>query len=192
AIHASGIPVICGIGHETDVTIADLVADVRALTPSEAAERVVPNLLEITAALRSVGAQFKTLLGRKLERARDRLDELAARRSFRLPLEGVRERERQLDELESRLKRAGRQRWERDQQRVQAAAARLEALSPLNVLARGYSVTRRERDLAIIVTPNQLQPGERLITQLHGGRVVSQVEVAHNDESSRDQTEGVQ
>src|SRR5205085_6621950 len=152
------------------------VADVRALTPSEAAERVVPNLLEITAALRSVGAKFKTLLGRKLERARDRLDELAAKRCFRLPLEGVRERERQLDELESRLKRAGRQRWERDQQRVQAAAARLEALSPLNVLARGYSVTRKVADHTVVLSPDQVEPGERLITQLHGGRVVSRVE----------------
>jgi len=176
AIHASRIPVISGIGHETDVTVADLVADVRALTPSEAAERVVPDLMEITAELRNYGVHLQTLLARKLERAKGRLDELATRRCFRLPLERVRDHERRLDELQSRLQRAGKQRLDRDRQWLEAVAARLEALSPLNVLARGYSVTRRETDLTIVSAPDQLQPGERLITLLHRGQVVSRVE----------------
>ena len=176
ALHASRIPVVSGVGHETDVTIADLVADVRALTPSEAAERVVPNILEISAGLRNVAAQLRTGLSRRVERARGRLDELAARRCFRLPLERIREAERRLDELDGRLQRAGKQRVALQHERLDAVAARLGALSPLNVLARGYSVTRREADHAIVFRPDQLQPGERIITLLQGGDVISRVE----------------
>jgi exodeoxyribonuclease VII large subunit len=176
AIHASRIPIICGIGHETDVTIADLVADVRALTPSEAAERVVPDVREVNGGLDQIGTRLKLLLTRTLERSKQRLDELASRRCFRLPLERVRETERRLDELDGRLRRAGRQPLERATRLLDAAAGRLEALSPLSVLGRGYSVTRREADSAIVFSPDQLSAGERLITLLRDGRVVSRVE----------------
>src|SRR5207248_1387826 len=83
AIHASRIPVVSGVGHETDLTIADLVADVRALTPSEAAERVVPNRLEVLEWLDGCGGQMRTLLKKRVEVVRMRLDELAKRRCFR-------------------------------------------------------------------------------------------------------------
>lgn len=176
AIFESRIPVVSGVGHETDLTIADLVADVRALTPSEAAERVVPNRVEIHEMLRGMSVQLEGLLRRRLERARDRLDELAARRSFRLPLERIQEQERRLDDWSERLERAGRQRLERLRQRLDAETARLESLSPLNVLARGYSLTRKEADGTVIRNPDQVRPGDRLLTQVHGGRVVSRVE----------------
>ncbi len=176
AIHRSAIPVVCGIGHETDVTIADLVADVRALTPSEAAERVVPNQIEVTAALQTIAAQLRTCLIGRMERARARLDELGGRRCFRFPLERVQDAERRLDDLEGRLARLGSQRMDRERQRVAATAGRLDALSPLNVLARGYSVTRREADRAVVRAAHQVQPGDRLVTLLHNGSILSRVE----------------
>jgi exodeoxyribonuclease VII large subunit len=185
AIHRSGIPVVCGIGHETDVTIADLVADVRALTPSEAAERVVPNLIEVTAALRGVAAQLRTSLTGRVERARDRIDEFGGRRCFRFPLECVHDAERRLDELDGRLTRAGAQRIEGDRQRLVASAGRLDALSPLNTLARGYSVTRRETDLAIVLAADQVQQGDRLVTLLHNGRIFSHVDATQGPMSNQ-------
>jgi exodeoxyribonuclease VII large subunit len=176
AIYASRIPVISGVGHETDLTIADLVADVRALTPSEAAERVVPNRVELLEGLRGVRVRLNQLLVRKAELARTRLSELARQRCLRLPLERVREEERKLDDLDQRLKRAARVRLERCQQQLEKAGGRLEGLSPLNVLARGYSLTRRESDLAMVVAPEQVQPGQRLLTQVRGGSILSRVE----------------
>ena len=110
AIYTSRIPVISAVGHEIDLTIADLVADCRALTPSEAAERVVPHCEEIRESLRDVEEKLRTRLTQRLDNARTRLQDLAQRRSFRLPLEGIRERERRLDDWADRLQRAIRQR----------------------------------------------------------------------------------
>jgi exodeoxyribonuclease VII large subunit len=176
AIFTSRIPVVSGVGHETDLTIADLVADVRALTPSEAAERVVPNRAEVLEWLRGTGAQLRTLLTQKLERTKQRLEDLARRRYFRLPLERVRDEERRLDDYAGRLERGLRQRLVLARQRVEAGAARLETLSPLNVLARGYSLTRKEADGAVLRSPDQVRPGDRLVTTVEHGRVVSRVE----------------
>jgi exodeoxyribonuclease VII large subunit len=120
------------------------------------------------------------LLGR-LERARRRLEELAQRRSFRLPLEGIREHERRLDEGADRLHRAVRQTLRGARDRLEAQAARLETLSPLNVLGRGYSLTRRQADGIVVRSPDQVQAGERLVTRLQHGQVFSRVEALEED-----------
>jgi exodeoxyribonuclease VII large subunit len=176
AIHASRIPVVTGIGHEDDLTIADMVADCRALTPSEAAERVVPNQVEVLNWLAGLEARLRALLARNLESARARLDDLAGRRCFRAPLERIRDEEQRLDDWNDRLKRAVQQRLAEGRQRLESLAARLESLSPLNVLARGYSLTRREADRIVVRSPRQVQPGDRLLTEVQQGQVVSRVE----------------
>lgn len=176
AIVQSRIPVVTGIGHETDLTIADLVADVRALTPSEAAERTVPSREEVRGDLQDQAHRMRALMGRRLDLARARLRELARRRSFRFPLEGVRELEQQVDDWSERLQRAARLRLERSRQQVEAGAARLEGLSPLNVLGRGYSLTRMESDRSVVRSSAQVHPGDRLVTTLHNGSIVSRVE----------------
>jgi exodeoxyribonuclease VII large subunit len=104
-----------------------------------------------------------------------RLGELAARRCFRQPLERVREQERRLDEWAERLGRAARQRLESARQRLAAVAGQLETLSPLNVLARGYSLTQTEAG-EVVRRPGQVRPGERLRTRVSGGELVSRVE----------------
>jgi exodeoxyribonuclease VII large subunit len=176
AIFRSRIPVVSAVGHEIDLTIADLVADCRALTPSEAAERIVPHCEELKEGLQAVEAQLRNLLLQRLQVARTRLDDLAGRRCFRLPLEQVRDLERQCDDMGERLQRAARQRLAHLQERLQAQAARLDSLSPLNVLGRGYSLTRREADQAVLRSPDQVQPGDLLITHLQHGRIRSRVE----------------
>ncbi len=176
AIHSSRIPVVTGIGHETDLTIADLVADCRALTPSEAAERVVPDRKEVLSWLVGLEEQFRLLLGRNLERAQGRLDDLAGRRCFREPLERIRDEERHVDDLADRLNRAMQQRLTRAADRLTAQAAQLASLSPLNVLARGYSLTRRLPDRQVVRSADQVQPGDLVLIHLHQGEIVSRVE----------------
>jgi exodeoxyribonuclease VII large subunit len=180
AIFESDIPVVSAVGHETDVTIADLVADHRALTPTHAAMAVVPDRQEALVDLRELEARLHGGLGWRLELMRRRLDDLAGRRAFRLPLERVREQERRLDDWADRLHRAGRQRLERGRERLTAAAGRLESVSPLNVLARGYSLTQTEsgvvlRDAALV------RPGERVRMRLHRGRLLARVEAMEFD-----------
>ena len=102
--------------------------------------------------------------------------DLAQRRSFRLPLEGIRERDRKIDDRTERLQHALRQRLAVVRDRLEAKAARLETLSPLNVLGRGYSLTRRHVDGAVVRSPDQVQPGERLVTRLQHGQILSRVE----------------
>jgi exodeoxyribonuclease VII large subunit len=176
AIFESRIPVVSAVGHEIDLTIADLVADCRALTPSEAAERVVPDRAELVQGLCHIQERMRYLLLQRLDGYKNRLDGLAERRALRLPLERIRELERRLDEGGERLHRAANQRLEQLRERLQGQAARLETLSPLNVLGRGYSLTRREADRAVIRSPDQLRPGERLVTDVAQGRIVSRVE----------------
>ncbi len=176
AIHASRIPVVSAVGHEIDVTLSDLVADVRALTPSEAAERIVPAAEEVRA---YSGAARRTLAQRALARrataTRARLDALAACRAFRRPLERVRLAERGVDELDARLRRGVARRVEVAQSAVAQRAGRLESLSPLAVLQRGYSLTTRD-DGRPLGRAAQAAPGERVRTRLADGQFTSRVE----------------
>jgi exodeoxyribonuclease VII large subunit len=190
AIFASRIPVVSGVGHEDDLTIADMVADCRALTPSEAAERVVPNRTEVLEWLAGLEVRFRDKLLQRLDLARARLADLVGRACFRQPLDRVRQEERRLDEWGERLVRAVRQRLQQARQRLDAEAARLESLSPLNVLARGYSLTRREEDLQVVRGPEQVRPGDRLVTRVQHGRLISRVEEVQQQSGERPASAG--
>jgi exodeoxyribonuclease VII large subunit len=183
ALFESVIPVISAVGHEVDVTIADLVADRRALTPSEAATAVVPSRDEQKEQLAAYSNRLRDLMTHRIARTKQRLDELASCRFFRLPLEGIRENERKIDELSTRLQRAAEQRLQRSRAQLVAQVARLDALSPLNVLGRGYSLTVREVDQALVRTTEQVHAGDRLVTRVHRGRIVSRVEELQPDTS---------
>jgi exodeoxyribonuclease VII large subunit len=176
AIFESKIPVVSAVGHEVDLTISDLVADRRALTPSEGAEIVVPNREEMLEQLFGAETRLKELLLYRLDASRQRWQTLAERRAFRLPLERVHESERRVDDWADRLHRAALRRVQHGRQQVEALAGQLESLSPLNVLARGYSLTRRENDTRLVKNADQVQVGDRIVTQLEQGRIVSRVE----------------
>jgi exodeoxyribonuclease VII large subunit len=176
AIFASKAPVISAVGHEIDVTIADLVADKRALTPSEAAELATPDRVELDKLLRARTQRLLNLVGGRVLTARQRLDELGARRVFRLPLERLRERERKLDDCDGRLRRAIGRCLAVARRHADAQAARLQALSPLNVLARGYSLTRTWPQGPLVVNAGQVRSGDALEIRLADGSIKARVE----------------
>jgi exodeoxyribonuclease VII large subunit len=176
AIFASPIPVVSAVGHEVDVTIADLVADRRALTPSEAGELVVPQRADILSDLAHLAARMESGVRESLKRRRLSLEALTRTRALSRPLDLVRDRQRQLDELSQRLGGGMRRRLERARRELEASSAHLDALSPLKVLGRGYSVTRREATGEIVRRADEISVGERIETLLAEGRLASVVE----------------
>ena len=176
AIHASRIPVVSAVGHEIDVTLSDLVADVRALTPSEAGELVAPSADEIADRLRQDRGRLLAAMRGRLTAAGSKLDALARHHAFRRPYARILELGRRLDELETRLARDARRHVQQAQQKMAAVAARLESLSPLAVLRRGYSLTQHAADGRIVRDASALTVGEAIVTRLAAGRTVSRVE----------------
>jgi exodeoxyribonuclease VII large subunit len=176
AIHASRIPVVSAIGHEIDVTLADLVADVRALTPSEAAERVVPSGDELRAYLSRQQQRLLACMRARAASARMRFETIAASRVFRRPLARVHDLAHGVDELELRARRALENRMHSARALLAAKAAHLESLSPLSVLARGYSLTRRLPADELVRDAAGLAPGDLIATRFATGEVVSRVE----------------
>lgn len=181
AIFASRIPIVSAVGHEVDLTIADLVADRRALTPSEAGELVVPNEQELRELLRQAAGRMTRSLQDRLQAGRHRFDQLAARRPFRFPYDGIRQRQQRCDELSGRLNRAIWNRLRNGHDRLATLAGRTEALSPLNVLARGYSLTTRDDGRTVVRRADQIPVGDRIVTRLAAGRITSRVEQQHLD-----------
>jgi exodeoxyribonuclease VII large subunit len=176
AIAASRIPTVCGVGHEIDVTLSDLAADVRALTPSEAAERVFPDAAEIAHRVAQHQRRLVTALKNKAAAARSRLDALASSRCFRRPAERLHERLQRLDELSTRGLRSLRERFRRAKTALEAQSCRLESLSPLAVLKRGYSVTTRVSDGGLVTRAAHVTTGDVIRTRLAEGEVQSRVE----------------
>ncbi|MHC4939719.1 MAG: exodeoxyribonuclease VII large subunit [Planctomycetota bacterium] len=174
AIFAARTPIVSAVGHEVDVTIADLVADVRAATPSAAAELITPDREEVLAWLDERKRRMSRALAGQARELRLRLDRLASARCFRRPLEPVRDAERLLDELTTRLVRAGRATVKDFQSRLAAMGGKLEALSPLKVLARGYSVTWKGK--TVLRRASDVARGDRIRTLLSDGEIESIVD----------------
>jgi exodeoxyribonuclease VII large subunit len=176
AIAASKIPVVSAVGHEIDVTLADLAADVRALTPSEAAERVFPSCDEVRGSLHSLHRRMAALTRLRLDDAHQRVDAVARNRLFRRPFDAIHGCAQRVDDLDSRLSRAVHRGRTEAKDAMLAVAARLDSLSPLGVLARGFSLTTRTSDGQLLTRADEVQPGEQIITRLSLGRLFSRVE----------------
>jgi len=165
------------VGHEIDVTLADLAADLRALTPTDAAVRVSPDGPQVEAAVAGLGLRLAAGLGRRLESARERVAQLATARIFADPGRLVRDRRELVTAQTLRLRRLAGLAVDRAGERLAAAAGRLEAASPIHLLARGWSVTCREDDRRhALRSVAGLVAGMRLSTQLADGRIVSRIE----------------
>jgi exodeoxyribonuclease VII large subunit len=158
------------------VTLADLAADRRAATPSEAAELLVPSADELRDQLLQCHRRLLRPLQHQLRVLRSRLEAIESRPLFARPHQSISDRRHRLDDLDLRSKRAVLQQVERARQRLLHATATLEAYSPLAVLQRGYSVTQREGEAEPLRDAAALQVGERLTTRLHHGQVTSRVE----------------
>ncbi len=178
AIFASRIPVISAVGHETDVTISDLVADRRALTPSDAAQIVVPDRREQLAELGELGRRMARTLVNVVNLARARLDALRESKAFRRPFELLAQLSQRTDDSAVRLSAAMRLRMTQADARLGALTAKLDALSPLKVLRRGYSITRKADDGRIVTNAGQLRSGEKIVTILDVGKAESVVTAA--------------
>lgn len=176
AVAASPIPVVSGVGHEIDVTLCDLAADVRALTPTDAAVRIVPDARQVTAAVAGLGLRLQAGLSRRLDTARERLAGVARSRVFGDPRILVRDRRDAIDRQAVRLRRLTDSAVRRAGERVAAAAARLEAGSPLRLLARGWSLTSVAGGATALHGIAGVEPGDVLVTQLADGRLWSRVE----------------
>ncbi|MCX8039006.1 MAG: exodeoxyribonuclease VII large subunit [Planctomycetota bacterium] len=136
-------PVVSAVGHETDWTLADLAADVRAKTPTAAGELVVPVLADLLAALAERRQRLQAAIDRSLSEAQARLAALAAHRALQSPHYQVALRQQRLDELAGQLEATWQRRWTAANAELVTLSARLHALSPLAVLARGYAIARR-------------------------------------------------
>jgi len=176
AIAASRIPTVSAVGHEIDVTLADLAADVRALTPSEAAERVVPAAEEVAARMLGHRDRLLGAVRRRLMLVRSRLDALAGQRVFRRPTDLVHDRSRRLDELSLRANSAIRMQLGERRGRLAALVGKIHSLSPLAVLERGYSITQDARSGAVVRSASDLKVGQTIVTRVARGQATSKVE----------------
>ena len=175
AIYECDIPVISAVGHEPDVTIADFVADLRAATPSNAAELAVPDQNEVAAELAHRGKRMATLLESRLDRGRRDLARMGACRALRDPMAGLQDRRMLLDYQSQRLAHALASTMAGKRERFTRLAAMLDALSPLKVLGRGYSLARTEEG-KILSSVVQVRPEDRFTLYLSDGTLDCRVE----------------
>ncbi len=176
AVAASVLPVATGIGHEIDVSLCDLAADLHALTPSDAAARLVPEDETFVRTLDDWKIRMRRELERRIETANERLRRIESARAFVAPGETlIEKRAQRLAEIETRLSRRIDETLKKAEFRAAEAAAKLEALSPLSTLARGYSLTLRERDGRLLRRAADVAPGETIETRLADGTIRSVV-----------------
>ncbi len=181
-IFASEIPVISAVGHEPDVTISDFVADLRAATPSNAAELAVPDRMELKKHLLALETAMEQSVRRQVQLSRKRLEGAAKARVLQSPMAYVQDRRLLLDYLAQRMEAAAKGRYAKDRQRFGALAAGLDAMSPLKVLRRGYSIAVKEGNVPVR-SAKELRPGMKLRLRLSEGSAQVIVDFVGEDEN---------
>ena len=175
AIFSSEIPVISAVGHETDFTIADFVADLRASTPSNAAELAVAEINEDKRRAETLIIKLEKYAGIALKNSGDRLKRALESPAFAYPLDNISDREETVKALMSRLKRETEISVRNTENRVAEKVTALEALSPLKVLARGYSYTENANG-KVVTSVDDVQNGDSIFVTLKDGRISASVE----------------
>jgi len=173
AVAASAIPVVSGVGHEVDVTLCDFAADIRAATPSEAAERISREDIARNRELVQIHRRLNDYLKRQLRMASEKLKFIVRHPLFRRPESIIESRQYRLDLCEERLDRLMDYRVQSLLERLRRAAISLEALSPLSVLSRGYTLTSTAEG-RLIQGANEVSVGDTLQTRFADGIVESQ------------------
>ena len=175
SIYNSKIPVISAVGHEIDLTIADLVADKRALTPSEAGELVVPRkdlLIEKTEKFKT--RLLQSLTG-KLRLSKEKLDRIANSYVIRQPFDKFNRWQQRLDDFAQRLNLNITHALNTEREKLSGIAGKLESLSPLNVLKRGYTITTRQEDNKSLRDIKNLSKGDKIKSNLSKGSIISEI-----------------
>jgi exodeoxyribonuclease VII large subunit len=165
AIFTSEIPVISAVGHEPDVTIADFVADVRAATPSNAAEIAVPDKLEVFNQIKAADIRMQQAINRDIKTRRHRLSNISDKRVLQSPKYYIDDRRIQIDRHSERLLSTMQGQIYIKRERYARLAASLDAMSPLKVLRRGYAIARRT-DGRVIKNAGDVKTGDRIIVRL--------------------------
>ena len=174
AIYDSEIPVISAVGHEPDVTISDFVADVRAATPSNAAELAVPDQAALQQYLDSANSAILTSLGRLLNSARKQLHLLASSPALQGPTVYLDQRRKDVEMLTNRLIASENHIINKEKQRFLAYTSKLDAMSPLKVLSRGYAMTQNE-GREVVRSVKQFATGETVYVRLSDGKLTATI-----------------
>jgi exodeoxyribonuclease VII large subunit len=174
AIYESDIAVVSAVGHEPDVTISDYVADVRAATPSNAAELVAPDQSELRESLRAAQSAMSAAAGKLMHIQRQRLAGLRNSRSLQSPVNYINDRRLTLDYAQKRLISASKQQLLQKRQRYVRLTAMLDAMSPLKVLSRGYGMVR-DQNGSVVKSCSSLEAGESIEVVLGDGSLSAQI-----------------
>lgn len=175
AIDTSNIPIITGIGHEIDTTLADLAADLRASTPTAAAEQAVWSKDDFIDTVQDNIARQTALLQNLTGSAREYLSSLLSRPVFIKPLDIIRQRQQHLDDTVRLLSASGKKCFDLSKNNLSLIFSRLDALSPLKVLSRGYSVTNNQTEKKLVKTINDVSLNDELETLLTDGTIISKI-----------------
>lgn len=168
AIAKSDIPIISAVGHETDFTICDFVADLRAPTPSAAAELATPNQTELLSYFKSIKDSLSVIMQRRLDLEKQKLDSLASAKVLSSPREFVNIRKSELDILSTDMVTAFKSVLSEKQREFTALSAKLEVLSPLSVLSRGYGIIENKK--GIVKSVKVLDVGENITVRFSDGK----------------------
>ncbi|MDW8102331.1 MAG: exodeoxyribonuclease VII large subunit [Anaerolineae bacterium] len=168
AVASSNIPIVCGVGHEVDYTLADLAADLRAPTPSAAAEIAVPDREELRQHIRNFERRLELALHNKLQEAKQKVEREKRALAAYSPLTKITLWRQQVDELEARLSQSSLTALAMRKGKVEALKEKLEALNPLGVLKRGYALVY-SRQGRIIKSVKQVKPGDKFNVRLWDG-----------------------
>ena len=179
AIFQSKIPIISAVGHEPDVTISDFVADLRAATPSNGAELAVPDSQALMQSLDGMQSAMQTYMIKSITSARRHLNTLSASNALKGPEAALTIRRNNLKHLYQRLFSAQERTTNRSKTRFLSATAKLDALSPLKVLSRGYSITQND-DGDVIHSATQINIGDKIRIRLEDGSISARVEEKEN------------
>ncbi len=174
AVSASNIPVISAVGHETDFTICDFVADLRAPTPSAAAELAVPDTMQLLGQLTKLNAINKQAVVHRLQVEQKRLNTLRERRCLTTPLFYVEGQAMRLDYATRAFSNAAQMQLGKADHRLAAVTGKLDALSPLKVLSRGYGIAQKGK--SVVKSVKDVDQGDELTLQLSDGSIRCRVE----------------
>lgn len=173
AIYDSDLPIISAVGHETDFTIADFVADLRAPTPSAAAELAVPNIEDVEYTIKTYQNRYRVALKRRVELMKLRYEKCMTRRVFKEPLQKINERAITLDILVKSIQNSIQNKLHKSKTSAVEIITKLDALSPLKTLARGYNIA--EKNGKIITKKQDVNLGDEITLRFIDGNVVTKV-----------------
>jgi exodeoxyribonuclease VII large subunit len=171
SIYESNIPIISAVGHETDYTIADFVADLRAPTPSAAAEIVVPEKAILKDRIKNLNSRLLRALYNKMNLNRKRLSVLTENRVFTHPYDRIYQERMRLIQLDKYLNRGFLENSNRIKSNFSKIVGKLNALSPLNTLARGYSVAKHKENGSLIKSISQVMIDDNIELELNNGKI---------------------